>query len=147
MILDPSECVTVRSGSMLELECTIPGYFLEWSFVTREANGQRVSWARILSIFSEISTLQINLTSFTFSRISAPGSLPLMSRLLIIPTYTGLNGTEFRCVDVGTLEASTTFVYVTNEDSVHDPCSFWNQCPPLNSRYCLNQTFIAHALL
>ena len=137
MILHPSESATVCNGSMLELECTTPEDLLEWSFITREANGQQVSRTRLLSTLSGMSRLQINLTSFTFSRISAPSSLPLMSRLLISPTYTTLNGTVFRCEDVASSDSSTTLVYVTNEDSVHDQGSFWNQYHPLIV-YCLN---------
>lgn len=129
MVLHPSESVTVCNGSTLELQCTTPGNLLEWSFnVTREANGQRVLHTRLLSTHSGTSRLQTDFTNFTFSRIPAQSRLPvpLVSRVLITPTYTGLNGTEFKCEDVATSESSTTLVYVTNEDSVYDQGSLWN---------------------
>jgi hypothetical protein len=46
---------------------------------------------------------------FNFSRISAHDSMPVMSRLIISPVSSSLNGTVVNCVD---LEMSSTTIIV-----------------------------------
>ena len=49
---------------------------------------------------------------FNFSRISAHGSMPLMSILGISPVSKRLNGTVMNCVDVDAGEVSSTTIIV-----------------------------------
>ena len=54
---------------------------------------------------------------FTFSRVSPSNSQPLISRLLISPATSVVNGTEIMCVDRETLNSSSTTVNVVNNNS------------------------------
>ena len=54
---------------------------------------------------------------FTFTRISPANSQPLISRLLISPATSAVNGTEIMCVDRETLNSSSTTVNVVHNNS------------------------------
>lgn len=117
MAIYPSgKSVTVCNGSSLELRCRTDGRYLEWSF-TRAAT-QPIS--RLLSIYSAQSYLLVNSTTFNFSRVTARGSLPLESRVLIAPAYFDLNETHVNCMDLATLNSSSTLVYVVSEPAMGD---------------------------
>jgi hypothetical protein len=66
-----------------------------------------------------VHTITVNNISFTFSRISPPGnSHPLISRLLISPTTSVVNGTLVVCADRETrTNSSTTVNYVVHNSS------------------------------
>ena len=100
---------------MLELCCNTSGTQL-WNIFTGEANVSRFlttnNWTFQLQIMSR--------SNFTFSRVFDSSNLPLISKLLISPIYTDMNGTEINCVDLATSTSSSAIVYVMNEDSNHD---------------------------
>ena len=116
VILSPSGIVTVCSGDQLELICTLtdPGSsLLEWRITsTTSISVQQAIEAATPS--DQISHFIVNSTSFTTSRISAQGQLPLVSRLLINPVTIGLNGTVVDCTDgiIATVETASAIVSV-----------------------------------
>ena len=107
--ISPSGNSFVCGGDQLELTCTItdPGStLLEWTFMGLH---------RAIEAYSPNDDISvINSTLFTFSRISARGYLPLVSRLLINPLTTGLNGTVVNCTDVLMMEIASTTIHVLN---------------------------------
>ena len=119
VVISPSGGVAPAcSGDLLELTCTTLGSFAEWSFfLIPEQETTARKFARVLHIDSvpASSELLVNSTTFIFSRISAPGSLPLMSRLLINPVADALNGTDVNCTDVDASNSSSTRIRVINE--------------------------------
>ena len=64
------------------------------------------------------SDLEVNSITVTFSRISADGSPPLVSRLLIAPANDGLNGTEVNCTDIVASNTSSVHIKVINESTM-----------------------------
>ena len=89
----------VCSGGQLELTCTTAGAFLEWDFHISE-NGTTTTRGRLVNsqagvILKPIMTDSI---TFNFSRVSLPGSVPLVSKLVMITERSTLNGTEVMCV-------------------------------------------------
>ena len=61
-------------------------------------------------------TLCLSSIAFTFSRTSAPYSLPLMSRLLVSNASIALNGTVITCVDRITSDMSSTIIRVVSQN-------------------------------
>jgi hypothetical protein len=110
--VSPSGIASVCNGDSLELNCTTSGSILEWSFAPIT-----FVYKRALSTTNQPpEPLLIDETRFTFSRLSAANSLPLVSTLLIDPVNMGLNGTEVNCTDVDTSEIVTTIITIINED-------------------------------
>ena len=100
VILSPPEVAPVCSGDELELTCTIPGRALEW-FITLMPP-EDITFEHPLNSVEQIipvHTITVSNTSFTFSRISPPNNGPLISRLLISPATSVVNGTVVVCVD------------------------------------------------
>ena len=69
-----------------------------------------------VSASEAISQLVVNSTVFDFSRTSARDSFPVISRLVIGPVSSGLNGTVINCVNLDTAESSATTI-ITGETS------------------------------
>ena len=120
-MISPPEKAPVCSGGQLELMCTTTGD-LEWGFnVFRENETTLTRASRIIPSAApspgETSQL-INSTAFNFSKTSAEGALPVMSRLLISPVSRGLNGTVINCEDLSTADVSSTTVIVRERDSL-----------------------------
>ena len=72
----------------------------------------------IRSTGGTLSPLEVNSTIFNFSKTSAGDDLPVMSRLLISPVSSGLNGTVINCEDLDTAEVSSTTVIIRETDSL-----------------------------
>ena len=107
MTLSPSGNSLVCAGDQLELICSLndPGSsLLEWTFApaTIFMDLQRAADAST----SDDTFVMINSTLFTFSRISPRGNLSLVSRLLITPLTTGLNGIVINCTNVSRMETA-----------------------------------------
>ena len=119
--VSPPQMASVCRGHQLEILCTTPGNFLEWSFLLIP-DGGTVARRYFRSLHSDLvpatSDLEVNSITFTFSRISAEGSLPVTSRLLINPVNDELNGTLVNCTDVITSETKSTSVLIINEEPV-----------------------------
>ena len=65
------------------------------------------------------SPVRINTTVFTYnSRLSGPGSLPLISRLTINPVSRGLNGTVVNCFNgsASTEPVAATTIYIIGRE-------------------------------
>ena len=112
--ISPAGISLVCDGDLLELTCSLtdPGSsLLVWSFVPAITSMDLYRAIDDNSVSDEICV--INSTLFTFSRISARGHLPLVSRLIIDSLTTGLNGTVINyCTDVTTMETASATVYV-----------------------------------
>ena len=114
VILSPSGVAPVCSGDELELTCTTTRNPLQWRFSVIRGDETTATEIRrsINSIGPVTSNLTINSTVFNFSRISAPNSMPVTSRLVISPVSNGLNGTVMSCVDVDSGEVASTTIIV-----------------------------------
>ena len=120
-MISPTERAPVCSGGQLELMCTTTED-LEWGFNVFREN--EITLPRVLRVIpsvapspSETSQL-INSTVFYFTKTSAEGALPVMSRLLISPVSRDLNGTVISCEDLSTADVSSTTVIVRERDSL-----------------------------
>ena len=112
--MSPSGIVSVCSGDSLELNCSTSGNILEWSFQLAPTTSK---YTRALSTTNQPpEPISIDATRFTYSRLSAANSLPLVSTLSIDPVNMGLNGTVLNCTNVGTSETVTTIITIINED-------------------------------
>ena len=104
----------VCDGDRLKLICTItdPGSsLLAWTLTLTTILYRGIA----ASTASDQTThWMINSTLFTFSRISAQNEWPLVSKLLISPVTTGLNGTVVNCTAVPVMETASTTVYISN---------------------------------
>jgi hypothetical protein len=83
-------------GQQLEVTCTTNETALLWNFVPHLINNQGVSVQREWLIASEDLTQQlqqftINSTSFAFARTSMQHESPLVSKMTITNSSTGLN--------------------------------------------------------
>ena len=122
MILSPSGSAPVCSGHQLELICTTTGAFQDWDFRISENGTMITPPGRLVNNQPDLilQALMVNSFSFNFSRISPPNSLPLVSKLIVTPTKSSINGTEVicTCTDVITDVSLSTTVFVVNENSV-----------------------------
>ena len=130
-MISPSGVASVCSGGQLELTCTTPGTILEWSFFL-VPEGEIMARRFFRSLHSgsvpATSDLKVNSITFTLSRISAEGSLPVMSRLLITPVSDDLNSTEVSCTDVVASNTSSTHIKVINESTMISSKSLAYKC-------------------
>ena len=127
-----------RVGDQLNLTCTTTTEsveFLQWSIPLVNEHGTMLEEiTRYINSGGAYQTSQtlLNSTTFTFTRSSIQGILPLISMLLVDSVSTGLNGTVVHCMEV--LEgnslmtpdsASTTIqiINVSNSESAVIPCS------------------------
>ena len=121
VMISPPGVAPVCNGDQLELTCTMPGSFVEWSFfLIPEGETTARGYVRTLhssDSFPASSDLEVNSITFIFSRISAAGSLPLLSRLAIVinPVNDGLNGIEVKCIDVLASNSTSTGIKIINE--------------------------------
>ena len=120
-MISPTEKAPVCSGEQLEFICTTTGD-LEWGFnVFRENETTLTRISRVVPSAAPSpggTTSLINSTVFNFSKTSAEGASPVMSRLLISPVSRGLNGTVINCEDLSTADVSSTTVIVRERDSL-----------------------------
>ena len=99
--------------------CTTTGEFLQWMFsVTLGVNDTHTITRTIQAAVpagDAMSQFIVNSTMFNFSRTSAEGSLPVMSKVVIGPVNSSLNGTVMNCIDLDT-SSSTATTIVTREE-------------------------------
>ena len=120
--ISPPGEAPVCDGGQLELICTTTGSHLERRFnvicentTTAFEISHVIQTARPTS--ATMSQQVVNSTVFNFSRISAEGASPLVSRLLISPVSNGLNGTVINCEDLDTSELSS--LLSSSERQIH----------------------------
>ena len=122
MKLSPSGSAPVCSGGQLELACTTAGGFQEWDFGISENMTETTTYGRLVNNQPDLILMPIMTESiiFNISRVSLPGNLPLVSKLLVITEKSSINGTEVNCtcIDVVTNAASSTIIFVIKENSV-----------------------------
>ena len=116
MIISPPGIAGVCSGDRLELMCTTTGEFLQWRFsVTRGVN-DRITITRTIQAAvpagDAMFQFVVNSTVFNFSRTSAEGGLPVISKVVIGPVSSSLNGTMMNCIDLGTASSTATTIIV-----------------------------------
>ena len=129
VLLSPSGNSHVCAGDQLELICSLtdPGSsLLEWTFAPATVFMDLYRAIDTNSV-NEYPPWMINSTSFTFSRLSASGIFPLVSRLLITPLTIGLNGIVINCTDVLMMKTASTTIHVLNrpKNSMLDNCLLW----------------------
>ena len=105
------------------MTCTTTGSHLEWRFnVIRENTTTAFEISRVIQTARPTSATMsqqvVNSTVFNFSRISAEGASPVVSRLLISPVSNGLNGTVIYYEDLDTSNLSSSTVIVRETDSL-----------------------------
>ena len=103
LILSPVSMAPVcHVGDPLQLTCTADVEFIRWNLTVVNEHG--VKEDIVVSRNSRDSAspqreITINSTTFTFSRTSVQGDLPLVSVLAISSTSFSLNGTVVQCMD------------------------------------------------
>jgi hypothetical protein len=114
--ISPSPVAPVcQAGDQLELRCTTTsGTDHGWEFTVFPEN---VSYTRrpVSSIgVSGLPTtpLSISTSMITFSRLSGPNVLPLISRITVSPVSSGLNGTVVNCFELATNLVATTIIQI-----------------------------------
>ena len=112
----------VCSGNELELTCTIrSGRILEWNVILMPPAEDTTLEHVVDMVTSPTHIIKINSSvMFTFSRISPPNTHPLISRLLISPATSIVNGTEVVCADRETRNSSSTIVNVIHNNADND---------------------------
>ena len=87
-------------GDQLELTCNSTGIDHRWDFTVLPENMTYTSSPVTSTGVSGIPRpLSIGTSTITFSRLSGPNVLPLISRITINPVSSDLNGTVVRCID------------------------------------------------
>ena len=117
--ISPSMIAPVcQIGDQLELMCTTSGVLVlqSWQLISNPESGrmlvqlQQISSAGSSGVDS--GPITINSTTFNSSRLSGPGNLPLITRMIISPVAKGLNGSQVRCVNALASEQSATTTIV-----------------------------------
>ena len=110
--LSPSGITSVCSGDQLELICTLtdPGSnLLEWTITPMSFQARAI---QAPTSSDQTTHYMVNSTLFIFSRISAEKQSPLVSRALISPVTSSLNGTVVNCMDVIMMETASAIISV-----------------------------------
>ena len=112
-----------RVGDPLQINCTASVQFIKWSIL--QPNEQGTSLVKPVNPVqinsrdeNQMAQRTVNSSTFTFTRPSAQGALPLISTLSIDSVGIDLNGTVVRCADVAnsTTLASTTVQIIDNSE-------------------------------
>ena len=114
LMLSPAMITPVcHIGDPLQLTCTAPVAFLQWSLrvVNEQGRDENITMFITASAPSnQPMPIEVNSTTFTSRRISAQFTSTLISTLSIDSVNIGLNGTVLHCIDPGNImtSASTT---------------------------------------
>ena len=111
VFLSPHEVAPVCGGNELELTCTVSGRGLEWVITLPQDMTIEHPVNSVEQSFP-VHTVTVSNISFTFSRVSLPKSRPLISRLLINPATSVINGTLVVCEDGEMRTNSSTRVHI-----------------------------------
>ena len=111
-----------RIGDPLQLTCTASVEFLQWHMRVIDEQGRLheiTTFSNSRDMNQQLMPMIVNDTSFTFMRVSARNSTPLVSTLAINSTGIGLNGTVVRCMDANNpmTSASTTIQIMDLDNS------------------------------
>ena len=121
MEVSPSLVAAVcQERDQLELTCTLSNIFLRWEFTVFPEN---ISHAAIITSAGTSGIpppLTISDSMITFSRLSGPNVLPLISRATVALVSIGLDGTVVNCFEGST----STDVVATTVIRIIDPGQF-----------------------
>ena len=123
--LSPMSVAPVCSvGDPLQLTCTAHVEVLRWNILRANEEGTLVNVVNSEIINSrdavQMRNTPLNSATIMFTRISAQGALPLVTRLSIGSVNIGLNGTVVRCSDATnpmTMLASSTIQIIETTQS------------------------------
>ena len=94
-----------RVGYPLQTICTASVQFIRWNILQNNEQGTLVAVGTSVQINSiddnQMSQRVVNSATFTFTRTSGLGDLPLISTVSIDSVSIGLNGTVVKCTDSG----------------------------------------------
>jgi hypothetical protein len=93
------------------LMCSTNHIFLEWNVSTIGQRG-----IRSISYFDQslaILPIMMDSTNFTFSRVSSPGALPLVSNMTIMNVTSNLEGTVITCTGLNSSSESSVVLMTT----------------------------------
>ena len=119
-------------GDPLQMTCTAPAQSLRWSIFQVNEQGLLTEVTGSVLIDSHDADQrkqnEVDSTTFTFIRISAPGASPMISTLSIDSVSIGLNGTVVRCADLAnpmTSVSNTTIQIIDTSQSefIEDTCT------------------------
>ena len=102
-------------GDQLELTCiTTKGINHRWEFTVFPENITHTSLVTSVGMSGTPPSLTLSTSMITFSRLSGPNSLPLISRIVVSPVSSGLNGTVVNCFEgiSSTESVATTSIYI-----------------------------------
>ena len=119
--ISPSAVAPVcQAGDQLELTCTSSGTIHRWEVTVMMPQAMNFPLTPILSIGGTPQLVMINNSTFTASKLSGDGSLPLMSRIMVNPVSAVLNGTVVNCFE----GSSSTESVATTTIRIIDPGQF-----------------------
>ena len=126
--LSPSGVAPVcRAGDQLELTCTSSSAVHQWEFTIFPENISYTTTPVSSAGTSGVpQPLTVGGSTITFSRLSGQDSLPLVSRAVVSPVSSGLNGTVVNCfegVSSTNPVASTTIRIVDPGQFGKTPCT------------------------
>ena len=116
--ISPSVLAPVcRAGDSLELTCTTTAVIAHrWEFTAFPDDMSYRTTPITSAGYSGVpQPLTISNSMITFSRLSGHNSLPLISRVVVSPVSSGLNGTVVKCYEGGlssTRPVATTTIYI-----------------------------------
>ena len=114
--LSPTSVAPVcRVGDPLELTCISSGSFLRWVFIVSNEQGIPQEYGRSVNSqdgSQQMSTIELNSTTFTYMRTSDQRMVPLISTLVIDSVNRYLNGTEVYCLDLATSTNTSTTIHL-----------------------------------
>ena len=127
--ISPSAVAPVcQVGDQLELRCTTTtGMNHRWKFTVFPENITHTSYVTSFGMSGTPPSLTISTSMITFSRLSGPNSLPLVSRIVVSPVSSGLNGTVVNCFEgiLSTDSVTTSSIYIIGGE-LDDQCNLDN---------------------
>ena len=132
MEISPSaEAPACQVGDQLELTCTTTtGINHRWEFTVFPENMTHTSHVTSLGISGTSPSLTISNSMITFLRLSDQDSLPLISRAVVNPVSSGLNGTVVNCFEgiSSTDSVATTIIRIIDPGQFGKTPQLWKGC-------------------
>ena len=110
MMLTPSGEVSVCPGAQFSFSCSTNLTFLQWNVTVFQSETAHSGILLVVSTSYFNYPLVVNGHSFGVTRVSASGTLPIISTLTVINATIDLNGTNIYCTEEGSTALSRTLV-------------------------------------
>ena len=94
----------------LTMSCSTNHTFLEWSISTLKHETRSISYLD-QNVF--VQPIMVDSANFTFSRISSPGTLPLVSTMTIMNITSNLEGVTISCIGLNSSSLSSVVLMTT----------------------------------